>query len=55
MEKICQHCGYPIELRNPSGFCDHLYYPDSCEVCKGKASSGFQNIREKLLQFFLKR
>lgn len=32
--QICNHCHQPIEIRNPSGYCDHLYYPDCCEVCK---------------------
>ena len=31
---LCPHCKKPIYLRNPSGFCDHLYYPEKCEVCK---------------------
>ena len=31
--KICEHCKMPIAIRNPSGFCDHLYYPDYCDVC----------------------
>jgi hypothetical protein len=30
----CPHCGMKLNLRNPSGFCDHLYYPENCEVCK---------------------
>ena len=25
-----------IAIRNPSGYCDHLYYPEYCEVCKKK-------------------
>lgn len=33
MNKICLHCNGDIEIRNPSGFCDHLYYPDSCKIC----------------------
>ncbi len=32
-EGICSHCSCLIELRNPSGFCDHLYYPESCALC----------------------
>ena len=32
-EKLCKHCNQPIELRNPSGFCDHLYYPENCNHC----------------------
>lgn len=35
-KEICKHCGYPISLRNPSGYCDHLYYPEYCEVCNKK-------------------
>jgi len=30
---VCKHCGGDIRIRNPKGFCDHLYYPDYCEVC----------------------
>ena len=30
---ICRHCQGPITARNPEGFCDHLYYPENCEVC----------------------
>ena len=33
-KRKCNHCGMDIKIRNPSGFCDHLYYPDYCEVCK---------------------
>ena len=33
-ETICKHCGGEIAIRNPQGYCDHLYYPDYCEVCK---------------------
>lgn len=31
--KICKNCKEPIAIRNPSGYCDHLYYPENCEVC----------------------
>ena len=30
----CDHCGGDVHIRNPSGYCDHLYYPDNCSVCK---------------------
>ena len=36
-EKKCSHCGGDIAIRNPTGKCDHLYYPNSCEVCKAFA------------------
>lgn len=31
--KICKHCLKEVRIRNPSGFCDHLYYPDNCKRC----------------------
>ena len=33
MSRTCEHCKYPIDIRNLSGFCDHLYYPENCRVC----------------------
>lgn len=30
---ICPHCKMNIRIRNPSGFCDHLYYPYYCQFC----------------------
>jgi hypothetical protein len=33
-ELVCVHCRGLISARNPKGFCDHLYYPDNCDVCK---------------------
>lgn len=26
---ICKHCGEPVAYRNPTGKCDHLYFPDN--------------------------
>ena len=34
--RICDHCFGDIEIRNPKGFCDHLYYPEQCKVCDEK-------------------
>ena len=31
---LCSHCGYSIDIRNPSGECDHLKYPEYCETCR---------------------
>ena len=36
MTTLCNHCGFDIAIRNPSGYCDHLYYPECCDVCNGK-------------------
>ncbi len=32
-KRMCIHCGREIRYRNISGFCDHLYYPENCDVC----------------------
>jgi len=34
MGKICIHCGQDVDVRNPSGYCDHLYYPKNCKICQ---------------------
>jgi Lar family restriction alleviation protein len=44
--KLCKYCGGDIAIRNPTGKCDHLYYPDmiaqgkvelkSCPFCGNK-------------------
>ena len=33
-EWTCPHCFLDIALRNPSGYCDHLHYPESCKACQ---------------------
>ena len=30
----CEHCHMDTAIRNPSGYCDHLYYPEYCEKCR---------------------
>lgn len=30
----CPHCKMDRRIRNPSGFCDHLYYPECCPICQ---------------------
>lgn len=29
----CSHCKMDLKKRNPSGFCNHLYYPEHCPIC----------------------
>ena len=31
---ICPHCKKDIRIRNPSGYCDHLKYPEYCKICE---------------------
>ena len=44
-ERICDHCGMDLVARNPSGYCDHLYYPDCCEVCKKNHPSEWDKMK----------
>jgi len=30
---LCQHCGGDTQIANPTGTCNHIYYPDNCDVC----------------------
>lgn len=39
--RLCGHCGMDTVIRNPSGFCDHLYYPENCKWCKEKLKPPF--------------
>jgi hypothetical protein len=31
---ICKHCGGNLAIRNPMGYCDHLYSPEYCKICQ---------------------
>lgn len=46
---ICSHCGEEIAIRNPSGYCDHLYYPDNCKTCQKKSGTTIENDHEESL------
>lgn len=42
-KRVCNHCGGKVAIRNPSGGCDHLYYPENCQVCsKTKADKRYR-------------
>lgn len=34
--KECEYCGEDIAIRNPTGDCDHLYYPENANKNYGK-------------------
>lgn len=49
-DKICDHCRGLIEIRMPvpeSG-CDHLYYPENCDICKLNHPTDYNLLHEKL-------
>jgi len=39
-EPKCKHCGGPIAVRNPTGHCDHLYWPDEL-TDEAKRANGY--------------
>ena len=39
-KKSCKYCGGDIAIRNPTGKCDHLYYPEN-------VNKSFQMVNEK--------
>ena len=32
-DRVCEHCHGLVSVRNPTGTCDHLYYPEAWSVC----------------------
>lgn len=36
MNGLCPHCKRELAIRNPSGTCDHLFYPEQCATCRSK-------------------
>ena len=43
----CKYCGELIEIRNPTGNCDHLFYPElvNKKFKEAKKSSNARTIR----------
>lgn len=39
----CNHCKKPISQRNPSGYCDHLKYPENCATCNDDQHNNEEN------------
>lgn len=39
----CKHCGGEIAIRNPTGKCDHLYWPDNL-TDEAKIANGFARV-----------
>lgn len=47
-QSYCKHCLMDIALRNPSGFCDHLYYPENCGVCRRANPTEVMKLQDKI-------
>lgn len=46
MNDNCKHCGGEIAKRNPTGHCDHLYWPDNL-TDEAKRANGFRKVTVK--------
>ena len=42
-EPTCAYCGGPIAIRNPTGDCDHLYFPDLL-TDEAKRANGYRVV-----------
>jgi hypothetical protein len=40
---LCKHCGGAIAIRNPTGNCDHLCWPDALTE-EAKLANGFRLV-----------
>lgn len=40
MDTICAHCGGEIAVRNPTGNCDHIFFPDNL-TDEAKRANGY--------------
>lgn len=45
-KQTCSHCLADIAIRNPTGYCDHLYYPNNCVTCKLSIGNHLNPIME---------
>jgi len=43
----CKHCGGLIAVRNPTGKCDHLYWPDNL-TDEAKRANGFRLVTRQV-------
>lgn len=42
--ETCRHCGGSLKSRNPTGICDHLYYPEYCDECNEKCKNVYSKM-----------
>ena len=50
MDGMCKHCGGDIAVRNPTGDCDHLYWPDML-TDDAKRANGFVLVEVKTFEW----
>ena len=50
IKRICEHCNMDVAIRNPSGYCDHLYHPEYCKICKSSWRLWLFKLKQKMLK-----
>lgn len=48
MDTTCKHCGGEIATRNPTGACDHLYWPDGL-TDEAKRANGYVPVEQRTI------
>ena len=48
---ICPHCKGLARIRNPTGFCDHLYRPGGCKICSEYSDYAKQHNKNDCLAY----
>lgn len=47
---ICLHCNMSTKIANPSGYCDHVYFPEhSCLIC-GNSEDWQYHLQKMVLE-----
>lgn len=47
-DELCLHCGGAIAIRNPTGKCDHLYWPDML-TDEAKRANGYKQVEQRTI------
>jgi hypothetical protein len=51
-ENVCRYCNGLIEIRNPTGNCDHLYFPENVNKnLLGKSLTNLEKWRSVVFDF----
>ena len=48
--QTCKHCGGEIQARNPTGQCDHLYWPDML-TDEAKLANGYKQVIREVVEW----
>lgn len=49
-DKVCKHCGGAIAISNPTGTCDHAYWPEML-TNEAKQANGFRLVERQVREW----